>query len=51
LLVGRDRELLTPHVYAFFDVAAVTDRGVLPLSETQLGRAVGKLTEVYTWGR
>jgi hypothetical protein len=41
---------LTPHVYAFFDIADIADHGVLPLSQTALGRAVASGTRLYTWG-
>jgi hypothetical protein len=41
---------VTPLIYAYFDVAAVEDFGVLPLSDTLIGRAARKFVVHYTWG-
>jgi hypothetical protein len=40
----------TPLIYAYFDVAAIEDHGVLPLSGAPLGQAARTLVARYTWG-
>lgn len=48
--ISASFSFFTPHVYAFFNVAGLSDRGILPLSESLLGQAINKITYWYSWG-
>ena len=49
-LLASSFSFVTPHIYAFFNVAGIADKGLLPLSKSQLASGINKITDWYTWG-